>query len=133
MKENLACGNDPAELFDSLQTGASVFILSCKECHKTLISIDNKLTEQDGVNELIALFKCSCGKKYKKTVMTLADGYLCKQGRVHILPERMRVGIQGWSNPTKCYVSFTDSNDESVHYVVTKDSIHLKKGLPTDA
>ena len=65
--------------------------------------------------------------------MTLTQGYLCKQGRVHILPERMRMGLQGWSNPNRCYVSFTDKNDDSVYYIVAEENIVLKKGMPTDA
>lgn len=126
--KNLTCGNDPEELFHSLRVGTSVFLIPCNACGETLISIR---TEAVGVESVVAYFKCTCGKKYRKTVITL-DGTTAIQGRVHVVPERIRQGLQGWSNPSRCYVSF-DNDEESMYYIVSGTNIRLKKGIPTDA
>ena len=61
---NLVCGNDPEELFNTLKTGSSVFIIPCGKCDKTLVSIDNEVVSGED-SQVIAYFKCTCGKKYK--------------------------------------------------------------------
>ncbi|NCC19877.1 hypothetical protein EOM33_02325 [Candidatus Saccharibacteria bacterium] len=129
--QDLTCGNNPKALFHSLRVGSSVYLIPCKHCGKVLVSIKTSVDETSMA--MTAYFKCECGGKFKKPVITIDDGHLVMSARVHVVPERMRKGIQGWSNPSRCYISFEDETHGNVYYIVTDETIRLKKGIPVDA
>lgn len=128
---DLTCGNEPSELFHSLRVGASVYLIPCKHCGRTLVSIKTVVDETNA--SMTAYFRCECGGKFKKPVLDIESGHLALTARVHVVPERMRKGIQGWSNPSRCYISFEDETQGNVYYIVTDETIRLRKGIPVDA
>jgi hypothetical protein len=128
---DLTCGSVPEELFESLLLGYSVYLMPCKNCGKTLVNIKSEVVPTDEGHKVYAYFKCECGKKYRKVALDLHnEGYLCRQGLVHKQPERIRHGMQGWSNPSVYYITFYDNDMEPVYYIVRRDEIQLKKGTP---
>lgn len=124
----LECGNDPAELYRSLQMGTTVSVITCKNCGKVLFSVKGEIVSGE-YTEVINYFRCICGKKYRKVVMSSQrpQEHLCDRALVQHRVLRTRPGMSGWSDPGYMNISLLDQ-DDPVYYKVTEEAITRKKG-----
>ena len=129
--KDFTCGSNPEELFDSLRLGFSVYLMPCKNCNKTLINIKSEVNASEAGHEIVAYFKCDCGKKYRKVVLDLYNsGYKCRQGLIHKQVQKLRRKEASPTGPSKYYITFHDDDMNPVYYEVTKENVQFKKGAP---